>query len=109
MWLFLIKQSLKRIPHYCLPLSCFFLFLLVISPFSSSVNSSHASLQRAGGGHSREGTAGPGENPTSKHVHTQQSSSGFKMDGVRNPPRAGSEGRVCFVLPGKRGALGGLL
>jgi len=94
MRLFLIKQSLKRIPHYYLPLSLFFLFSLVISPFSSSEDASRAGLGRGGRGHSWEGTVGPGEQPTAECPHVQKSSSGFTVDVVRNLPVFGARGRV---------------
>lgn len=62
-----------------------------------------------GGGHSREGTVGPGETPTSKYLRIQKSSAGFKMDVVRKPPCFGSERPRASCSLGKVGQFGRFL
>lgn len=84
--------------------SFFFLtFFLVICLYFSSGNAPHASLQWAGGGHSQEGRVGLGRETTSKHLHIQKCSSGFRMDMVRKLLSFQSE------QPGESGPVWGFL
>lgn len=113
MWLFLIKQSLKRIPHYYLPsLPLFFslLFLLVISPFSSSGDAALPACGGAGGGRSRRGRWGRGKTPRQGISTARKVAQDSKWMRSENHLVLEVRGRApCSLLPGKVSQFGGFL